>query len=308
VLPFAGMTIDRATELRTDQEWVAAQMQLRAAQIVAGGSGGVLVAGGERPVLLRRSLHGAGQAGALGAEPVLLGLEGDAPLFAVDLDQLAAVASERLLDGATLVGLREAGARLSAPEAALAAYLTAMLSWHRAHGFCANCGSRSELRQGGAMRRCPNCGAEHFPRVDPVVIMVVENSGRLLLGRHARWPAGQYSALAGFVAPGESLEEAVAREVREESGIAVDRVSFVASQPWPFPSSVMLGFEALAHDGDPAPLDGELEDVRWFSSEVVRAALADMSPELRLPPKISIARFLIERWDARSSRRAVFDR
>ena len=138
----------------------------------------------------------------------------------------------------------------------------------------------------------------HFPRTDPVVIMLVEHEGRVLLGRHAGWPAAQYSALAGFVSPGESLEEAVVREVREESGIEARDPVFVTSQPWPFPSSLMLGFEAHADGGDPVPGDGELEDVRWFARHEVDAALAGASAPLRLPPSISIARHLIERWAA----------
>jgi NAD+ diphosphatase len=132
-----------------------------------------------------------------------------------------------------------------------------------------------------------------------VVIMLVEHNGRLLLGRRAGWPTRRYSALAGFVSPGESLEEAVIREVWEESGIIARDPSFVASQPWPFPSSLMLGFEAVSPGGSPAARDGELEDVRWFRREEVRAAASETHPELLLPPPISIARFLIERWLAR---------
>jgi NAD+ diphosphatase len=141
------------------------------------------------------------------------------------------------------------------------------------------------------------CGATHFPRTDPVVIMLVEHAGRLLLGRRAGWPSNRYSVLAGFVAPGESLDEAVVREVREESGIEAYSPRYVTSQPWPFPSSLMLGFEARADGGEPSARDGELEDVGWFTLRSVREALIDAG-ELRLPPPISIARFLIERWTA----------
>jgi NAD+ diphosphatase len=150
------------------------------------------------------------------------------------------------------------------------------------------------------MRRCPNCGASHFPRTDPVVIMLVEHNGSVLLGHRAGWPRSRYSILAGFVSAGETLEEAVIREVREESDIEAYDPSYVASQPWPFPSSLMLGFTARSDGGEPKARDGELDDVRWVTLEEVRAARAEQG-ELRLPPPISIARFLIERWLARSS-------
>jgi NAD+ diphosphatase len=198
-----------------------------------------------------------------------------------------------VIGAATIVSLRAAGAVLSRPEGGLAAYLAALLNWHRRHRFCANCGVGTVVAEAGHSRRCPSCGAEHFPRTDPVAIMLVTHADRLLLGRHAGWPSGQYSALAGFVAPGESAEEAVVREVYEESGIEAYDPVFVASQPWAFPSSLMLGFEARSDGGEPVARDGELEDVRWFERDALAAAL---NGDLRLPPSVSIARFLVERW------------
>jgi NAD+ diphosphatase len=195
------------------------------------------------------------------------------------------------------VSLREAGAALPAPESGLASYAMALANWHRRHRFCANCGTATEVREGGYMRRCPHCGATHFPRLDPVVIMLVEHDGRLLLGRRPSWPARRYSALAGFVAPGESVEEAVVREVFEESGITAYAPRFVASQPWPFPSSLMLGFHACSDGGDPRPRDHELQDVRWFTAAEIRAARdEDADGPLKLPPPVAIARYLIDRW------------
>jgi NAD+ diphosphatase len=288
VLPFSAITLDRAATLRTDPEWVATQLRDERARIVAASSAGVLADGASL-------LRGPVELGV--AEPILLGLEAESPLFAVDLDRLQQ--PERLIDGGAVIGLREAGAQLAPAEAGLAAYLASLLAWHRRHGFCANCGARSEVRSAGMMRECPRCGAQHFPRVDPVVIMTVENSGRLLLGRHAGWPPGRYSVLAGFVAPGETIEAAIAREVGEESGIEIESSAFVTSQPWPFPASLMLGCEAVARDGEPKPLDGELEDVRWFSADAIAAA-EQANASLRLPPRISIARFLIERWARRT--------
>jgi NAD+ diphosphatase len=195
-----------------------------------------------------------------------------------------------------VVGLREAGALLAPAEAGLAAYVMALLNWHRRHAFCANCGHATDVAEAGYSRHCPHCGANHFPRTDPVVIMTVEHDGRLLLGRRAGWPRGRLSVLAGFVSPGESAEEAVIREVQEESGIIARDPVFVASQPWPFPASLMLGFHAVSDGGEPRATDGELEEVHWLARDAIREAVAGGDPGFQLPPPVSIARFLIDRW------------
>ena len=189
------------------------------------------------------------------------------------------------------MGLRNAALVLPQAEGGLAAYAAALLNWHRGHRFCANCGAPTELGEGGVIRRCPACAVEHHPRVDPVVIMLVTDGERVLLGRHRAWPEGRYSALAGFVTVGESLEEAVVREVDEEAGIAVGPPTYVSSQPWPFPSSLMLGFEAPWIGGEPGGRDDELQDVRWFGFEEVAAPGRPL-----LPPRSAIARRLIEGW------------
>jgi NAD+ diphosphatase len=147
----------------------------------------------------------------------------------------------------------------------------------------------------GHLRRCPSCGAEHHPRTDPVVIMLVHDGDRALLGRQARWPRGRYSALAGFVEPGESLEEAVAREVAEEAGVSVGEIRYRSSQPWPFPASLMVGFHARFAGGDAVASDAELEDVRWFERGELRA-IASGETDLHLPPPVAIARRLIDEW------------
>ena len=195
-------------------------------------------------------------------------------------------------------GPREAGTVLSRSQAGLAAYLAALLNWHRSHRYCANCGAVTLVKEGGYARRCPRCHTTHFPRTDPVVIMTIEHDDRLLLGRRPAWPSRRYSTLAGFVAPGEAAEEAVVREVHEESGIVARDPEFVSSQPWPFPRSLMLGFAARADGGEPSARDGELADVRWFDHDELLAAANGDNPELILPPPISIARFLIDRWMA----------
>jgi NAD+ diphosphatase len=292
---FTGMALDRGQSLRSDPAWVAQQLEMASARGVAASRDGVLLDELE-PRLLRKRLTSLTSTDASAAESILLGLEDSAPLFAVDLEALDAAAHRSFVQGGTIVSLREAGAVMSRPEGGVAAYLVALLNWHRRHRFCANCGAATLVAEGGYSRRCPSCGAVHFPRTDPVVIMLVENAGRLLFGRHADWPRGQYSALAGFVSPGESVEEAVVREVREESGLEVYDPTFVTSQPWPFPSSLMLGFAARSDGGEPTPRDGELEDVRWFTLDEIRGALAVSNSELVLPPSISIARFLVEWW------------
>lgn len=295
---FTGMALDRAVTLRTDASWVASRLESGSSRAVAASRDGVVLEADAAPRLARRPVDLA-----RGGEPLLLGLEDGAALFAVDLDRLDQAAGEAFMAGGRCVPLREAGGLLPRSEGGLAAYLAALVNWHRKHRFCANCGAPTVITQAGYSRSCPRCEAMHFPRTDPVVIMLVESAGRVLLGRRAGFPSGWYSILAGFVAPGESAEEAVVREVREESAVEAYAPRFVSSQPWPFPSSLMLGFEARSDGGEPAPRDGELEDVGWFSLEVVRAAVAERSTELALPPRVSIARFLIERWVARHGRR-----
>jgi NAD+ diphosphatase len=224
-----------------------------------------------------------------GPEAVFLGVMDGVAVFA---DHIAAAEPER----GRPAGLREAATGLPIPEAALAAYAGSLLAWHRRHRFCANCGAPTEPRDGGHERVCPSCEAHHFPRTDPVVIVRVGDGGDgLLLGRQASWPEGRFSLLAGYVEPGETLEEAVRREVLEESGVPLAAVSYVASQPWPFPSSLMLGFRALAERGEPAPGDDELAEVRWFERRELERAARGEGP-LMLSPPYSIARRLIDDW------------
>jgi NAD+ diphosphatase len=184
--------------------------------VVAAGEDGVVLDGDESLQLARRPVELAGE-----REPMLLGLDDGAALFAVDLDGLDHRARSAFIAEGRLVTLRDAGSILPRSEGGLAAYLAALVNWHRKHGYCSNCGAKTLIAEAGYSCRCPVCGTVHFPRTDPVVIMLVESAGRLLLGRRAEFPAGWYSILAGFVSPGESLEEAVVREVREESTIEV---------------------------------------------------------------------------------------
>jgi NAD+ diphosphatase len=240
--------------------------------------------------------------------PLLLGLEPGGGLFGVDLGWLDDRERDELVRRSQLIPLREAALTLEPGEGGLAAYLVALANWHRDHSHCPNCGAGTNVTEGGLARHCPRCGRNHFPRTDPVVIMLVEHEGRLLLGRRPVWPAGRYSLLAGFVAPGETPEEAVAREVLEESGIQVVNSRYIAAQPWPFPASLMLGYFAESRGGVPVCADGELDDVQWFTREKVSAASvtdADSSSpsgRLLLPPSVSIARSLIDWWLAEQRR------
>jgi NAD+ diphosphatase len=255
-------------------------------------------------------------------EPLLLGVDDAGPLFAIDIDAPApggeqpapliapggprgsGAAPPEPADGPRAVGLREAVTVLPPGEGGLVAYLASLLNWHRRHAFCAACGAPTHVAEAGLTRACPRCGTHHHPRTDPVVIMLVEDGDRLLLGRSPAWPPRRYSALAGFVEPGESLEEAVVREVLEESGVRVGGPRYLASQPWPFPSSLMVGFIAPWESGEPAPGEEDIDDVRWFDREEVAAAAADdaggwggdSDAPLLLPPRLAIARRLIERW------------
>lgn len=193
-------------------------------------------------------------------------------------------------------------ALLDRAQSPLFAAALSLSRWHSRHRFCANCGHSTQIVRGGWSRRCPDCSAEHFPRVDPVVIMLAEHEGKLLLGRQPQYPAGRYSALAGFVEVGESLEAAVARELHEEAGITVRNIRYVASQPWPFPSSLMIGCHADATGSDLRIDTAELEDARWFSRDAIAAALGEAAgAPFQAPPKTAIARTLLERWLARLS-------
>jgi NAD+ diphosphatase len=282
---FAGGPLDRVAPRRTDAAWLAERLADPASRAVVATSDGVLVQDGTRPAFVPL-------ADVAGVEPVLLGVDRAGAVFAVDPGLERALA---LRPDARLRGLRDVAADATDPDAGLLAHASALLSWHRAHRFCANCGAPTTVAEAGHVRVCPRCGATHHPRTDPVVITLVHDDDRVLLGRQAGWPPRRYSALAGFVEPGESLEEAVAREIGEEAGVTVTDVRYRSSQPWPFPASLMLGFEAAYVGGTPEPYDRELEDVRWFSrAELARAVAGE--GELEVPPRLAIARRLIEGW------------
>ena len=191
--------------------------------------------------------------------------------------------------------LRSAAVRWPALPASAFAQARALLHWQQRNRFCGSCGAPLLLVRGGFAARCERCGSEHYPRTDPAIIVAVSDGERLLLGRQAAWPAGRWSVLAGFLEPGESLEQTVAREVMEEAGVRVRDCQYLASQPWPFPSALMLGFRASA-DPQPVSVGAELEDACWFSATELRELVA--SGEMKLSPRLSISRWLIDDWMA----------
>ena len=217
---------------------------------------------------------------------LFLGCDGDLPCYSA--------LQENFGDVRMAFGTMEL---LAAGDAPLFAAALSLTRWHARHRFCANCGQETDPIRGGWARRCMACGAEHFPRVDPVVIMIAEHGDSLLLGRQPHYPPDRYSALAGFVEVGENLEAAVARELKEEAGIEVDGVTYVASQPWPFPSSLMVGCRASARSTGIIIDTNELEDARWFSrAQIAEALSGSPSAAFLPPPRAAIARTLLEDW------------
>jgi NAD+ diphosphatase len=288
-IAFAGSQIDRADAVRADPDKLAALTNWRARLLRLDGLAPLLSAQG---VLEWGTLADADPA----AELVFLGLDRDGRAAFVAVDpKLLGIGSTAPPDPRLwqVMGL------LSPPDLAVYGAAKALVDWHARHRFCARCGHGTRLTKGGWQRSCTNdaCRAEHFPRTDPVTIMTVECQGRLLLGRQPRFPPRRYSALAGFVEPGETVEEAVAREISEEAGITVRDVRYVASQPWPFPSSLMIACHAFADD-DAVTIDRtELDDARWFTrDEVVAAMRGEDQAAFIAPPPYAIAHHLLRWW------------
>ena len=308
---FGGSSLDRAAELRGDAEALRAVREDPATRAIVLWRGKPLIRR-ERPAeLLRLPLDHPVLAEA-SPETVFLGREDGAARFATAVDaweppdqDLSKInqfldPSEQqhpaLPEGNVFAELRRIMTWLTPRDAELAATARAIFEWHRIHRFCARCGAQSDMAMAGWQRDCPACGGHHFPRTDPVVIMLITRGNSVLLGRSPGWPEGMYSLLAGFVEPGETIEAAVRREVFEEAGIRVGEVRYLASQPWPFPASLMLGCAGEALD-DRITIDPvEIEDAIWVSREDIMQALAGQHPELLPARKGAIARFLLENW------------
>ena len=276
---FGGAAHDRGSHRRADSAWLE-ELWARPDSLVVVVGDGVVAMDGDRLRLVPASQAPPG-------ERVLLGDVGGRTYLAVMAPKVPAEMSPETI--------RSAGSRLDPVEGALMVHAAGLANWHRTHPRCSRCGAPTHSAQAGHVRRCPDCQALHFPRTDPAVIMLVtDDSDRALLGRQPSWPPRRYSTLAGFVEPGETLEGAVRREVAEEVGIVVGDVRYAGSQPWPFPSSLMIGFFAAAQSTAIRVDADEIADARWFTREEVGELAADGS--LLLPGVVSISRWLIERW------------
>jgi NAD+ diphosphatase len=297
VIPFSGNPLDRAARERRDPIWLEQKRTDRTSRFLPLWRLQIPTTGGDNPVLVWAN---PAQMARLEYEPptFLLGHRDGEAYFAADVSALSDPAEALSLESARYADARGLAVRLPAEEAGIVAQAKANIDWHATHRFCPNCGDPTESRDAGIMRKCEACGTEHFPRTNPVVIMVVWRGDRCLLGRGATWAPNSYSALAGFVDQGESLEEAVAREVKEEVNLAVDQVRYIASQPWPFPMSLMLGCFARV-TGETFEVDPfELAEARWFERSELQQALAGPNPAMgfSVPGRLAIAHHIIKAW------------
>lgn len=283
---FAGAYLDRRAEARLRPDWLAeAREDTSTLYIAMRQSAGLVIAASSRIAFL----SGSDPRVAGTTDPdrlLLLGWYENQRCVMVDLEPELAVEQP----GETFGELRPLASELPPGEAGLFAYARALNLWRASHRYCSRCGTANVAIRAGHTRQCPACGYQSFPRIDPAIIVLVHDGEHALLGRQASWQQGRYSTIAGFVEPGESLEDAVRREVLEETGVDTYAVDYHSSQPWPFPASLMLGFTARGTHTDPVLHDGELEDARWFSRADIRAGL------ISLPPAESISRRLIEHW------------
>jgi NAD+ diphosphatase len=294
---FAGLSLilDRVSEQRDDNDWVAAKAGSPDARYLLLDPAGDAYLQHEEDAL--RWLDAGDRERLLpDASWSLLGIAEGQPYFLLSLDPRHDTAALESALHARRMGLREAGLLLAADEAGLFAYAKGLAHWQRETRFCARCGWPVQLVSSGHRAKCthPACGHLHFPRTDAAIIVIVEYEGACLLGRQASWPPGRYSTLAGFIEPGEALEDAVRREVAEESGVIVGDVHYHSSQPWPLPASLMVGFTATAISPAIRLRDGELEDARWFTPQQIIDGLADGS--LATPTRLSVSYQLISHW------------
>ena len=295
-IPYSGNPLDRVSHLRRDRDWLQARLSDPQSRFLPFWRQQVLVKSEPALAWARSDLCAQMDQGT-GA--VLLGVDAGVAHFAVDVSALEIPLETLGLAGSA--DFKEPHAVVSAlspGDAAIVAQGRGMLTWHARQRFCGVCGGTTSVKEAGYMRECDACDAEHFPRTDPVVIMLTHHGERCLLGRQAMFPKGMWSTLAGFVEPGESLEEAVRREVSEESGIEVGAVRYHASQPWPFPANLMIGCMAEAKTTDITVDRDELEDARWFTRGELAKAIHEpaKSPDLFVPPPMAIGHHLIQDW------------
>ncbi len=304
VNPLSGLSLDRCGRERTDPSWVRKRLTAAASRIIPIWRDQSLLRKQDDGMRLAAVQAAAFLAAGAIDEPIFLGMDDQGPWFATDIsvldDPVGDPRLRRIMTGGTaFTDLRQAARLLPAEEASLGAYARGMVYWHRRHLFCGVCGSPTESLDGGHKRRCTNtaCGATHFPRTDPAMIVLVHDGDRCLLGRSPRFPPAMYSAIAGFVEPGESLEDCVRREVLEETGISVGDIRYHSSQPWPFPASLMVGFTAKAESIEIETDGDEIEDAFWIDRQALLAEIDQgENAAIRLPPRLSIARRLITDW------------
>jgi len=294
---FGGNPLDRVSERRRDKEWIGSLLAAPHSRILPLYDLKPAVGDMLRPALEWQPVAAWREAIGAGATCVFLGVADDGRAhFAVDATAAGIPADTENIDARTLAPLVPAG------EAAILAEARSVIDWHARHRFCAQCGNPTEVASAGWTRRCPHCRASHYPRSDPVTIMLVVRGERALLGRNKRRPGLRFSCLAGFMEPGETPEEAVRREVKEESGIRVGRVKYLAAQPWPFPSTLMMGFLAEGVSEEITIDPEELAEARWFERKeiremVARAASGEDDPNrVSLPQPLAIAHHLCRRW------------
>ena len=305
--PPKGPPLDRCANRRRDKDWLKKQLQDETTQLlpIHGKHHFIPMEDAETTIALPLKSHASLLDEAETA--VFLGTKEATAYFALDLTNQEQDKAAALCGQGRFEDLRRLATMIPWDKSALLAYARAMVHWHRGHGFCSRCGHEAALKEAGHLRRCvnPDCQTESYPRTDPAVIMLVEHKepgkqARCLLGRNIRAPEGCFSTLAGFVEPGESLEEAVAREVLEEAGIEVGDVVYQGSQPWPFPASLMLGFRARAITTTIRVDQDEMAEAHWFTAQDIATAgeWGDPGPGLKLSRRDSIARMLIETWAA----------
>ncbi|QYI99374.1 NAD(+) diphosphatase [Thalassovita mediterranea] len=297
-IPLGARPIDRAGHHRTDADWLASAyarddvlvLLMQGGLPLLAKDGGLVWLGPEAAKL------------APGSEPLFLGLDKNGtPVFAVEMPGDFDVEASLIAGTGEFTDFRQAMGLMSEMEANLASTARSLFEWHRSHRFCSRCGAESARAEAGWKRACTECTAEHFPRTDPVAIMLAVKGDKCLLGRQKMWPKGMWSCLAGFIEPGETLEQGAAREVHEEAGIHCDpaKTEYLFCQPWPFPSSLMIGLILPAESDEISVDKNELETARWFSREEIRRVLAGKHDEMFAPPPFAVAHHIMKEWAER---------